>query len=105
MRLLWHCTERSAAATARASRVRATLGAGLAPLVLIQDGEALLRDVDDASLLAQLLAARSEVLWRAGDLESAKATLSEARAVAPDGDVESVNEITAVEALLDRHPE
>ena len=37
----------------------------------------------------------------AGDLDAASAALTEARAVAPDGNAEAANQITRVQALLD----
>ena len=70
-------------------------------VALLDEGEALLRDMRAPSFLSQHLAFRTEVLWRSGDLDAALAALTEARSVAPDGDAEATNEITRVQALLD----
>jgi len=62
--------------------------------------EDLLRSVEDPSLLAELLAARAEVNWRSGDLETACAALGDAERLAPSGDSIAEGAITTARALL-----
>lgn len=82
------------------ARELALSGATTDALELLDEGEDLLQQVGAPQLLAQLLAARAEVLWRSDDLAAAEDALARADAVAPDGHATTADELVRVEALI-----
>ncbi len=82
-------------------RLRGGAGDVSRALSMLDEGEAVLRDVGDPESLAGLLAERAGVLFHGGKNDDARAMLDEARRLVPEGVVATEEVFARVQGLLD----